>query len=878
MDRGVTNKFNRGEIDPRAFLRDDVEKVTNSCEEMLNFMPQRLGPMQYRPGTLYVGPISASTYLKEWVSSKLPDAVLQFSSTALQLWIIDTLVPSPAGTATLSNQLFASDLSGWTDASGDESTAIWASADGGVAQLTGSDTTAAKIYQTMGGTGVGVQHSVKIHVLEAPVQIKIGESGVDSSDIYSGTLLPGWHSLVFTPESALPTITLSNSKPYRARIGQVAIGDGGTLSLPIPGTIDRLSSIRTTQSADVMFVTTDSTAPFRVERRGSLSWSVTEYRNEDGPIGLVNDTEIQLRSTVLTGNGQLIASDDYFVPEDVGRIYRLTSDKQVRSSTVSSDNNGTLSVRVVGVEDVRKLTITISGTWSGTVTLQRSPDDNSWEDVTDYTSNQAGLVYDDGLDNSVLYYRLYIKDGNLASGTPTMTLNYPSGFIDGIVRAITYTNATTMESQVLSPCGSTDQTLNWYAGEWGGKDGHPSANALYEGRLWLGGHNKIWGSVSDSYSSFTDIDEEEQGNSAPIRRTIGFGPVERVEWLAPSSRLLAGLATDEVSIRSSSFGEVVTNSNCNLKGGSSQGSAPIEPLKIDDSIFFVQRSGVRLFEAAYGADQDSHQAMDLMTLHPRVCNAGIKRIAVSRQPETRIYVVLNDGTMRVHLKDPSEDVVAWSQITTPGGLFKDVCVVPGDTEDFVYVTVTRATGTYLERFAALQDATDHPSDCAVTLSSPGTSITGLSRLEGKFVRVWADGADRGEQRVVSGAITLPGSYSVVNIGLPYVARYKSAKVSRYIDRRVIGIRKRVVDLHLAMLDYWPGSVTVGPSYTELEQMPEVEYIPTDALVTEYDETPFTFNGENEIDPRICIQATGPCTILAMSYGVLTDANQTRNGA
>lgn len=870
MDRGVVNKFNRGEIDPRAFLRDDVDKVSDSCELMENFMPQRLGPMQYRPGLQHVTAISAATYLEPFVSSNLPDAIVKFSSTAVQILIIDTLVPSPAGTATLSNQTFDSDLTGWTDASGSESTAQWVSANDGAVQLTGSDTTSAKIYQTLGGTGVGVQHSIKVHVMEGPVTLKIGEDGVDSSDIYSGELLPGWHSLVFTPESALPTITLSNNRKYRVRVGQVALGDGNTLSLPIPGTIDRLASIRTSQSADVMFVTTDSTAQFRVERRGSLSWSVTEYRHEDGPMGLINNTEIQLQSTVLTGNGQLIASDDYFTPEDVGRLYMLTSDKQVRSATVSSDNNGTLSVRVTGIENTRQIRVTISGTWVGTVTLQRSPDDNSWEDITTYTSDQNAVLYDDALDNATLYYRLYIKDGGLTSGTPTMTLNYASGFIDGIVRAIAYTNATTMESQVLSPCGSVDETLNWYAGEWGGKAGYPSAVGLYEGRLWFGGHNKVWGSVSDAYSSFTDVDEEEQGNSAPIRRTIGFGPVERVEWLAPSSRLLVGLMTDEVSIRSSSFGEVVTNSNCNLKGGSSQGSAPIAPLKIDDSIYFVQRSGIRLFEAVYGADQDSHQALDLMTLHPWVCSPGIKRIAVSRQPETRIYVVLNDGTMRVHLKDPSEEVVAWSRVTTDG-TFKDVVVVPGDDEDIVYVTVTRSTGTYLERFAKMEEMVDYHFDSAITKTSPGTAITGLDIMEGKFVGVWADGRDRGQYRVVSGAITLPASYTTVNIGLPYVAKYKSAKVSRYIDRRVIGIRKRIVDLHLAMLNYWPEAVTLGPSFTEMEKMPEVEYIDTSALVEEYDETPFTFNGENEVDPRICIQATGPCTILALSYGVVTDS-------
>ena len=33
----VYNKFNRGEVDPDAFARDDVTKINNSCELMENF-------------------------------------------------------------------------------------------------------------------------------------------------------------------------------------------------------------------------------------------------------------------------------------------------------------------------------------------------------------------------------------------------------------------------------------------------------------------------------------------------------------------------------------------------------------------------------------------------------------------------------------------------------------------------------------------------------------------------------------------------------------------------------------------------------------------------------------------------------------------------
>lgn len=380
----------------------------------------------------------------------------------------------------------------------------------------------------------------------------------------------------------------------------------------------------------------------------------------------------------------------------------------------------------------------------------------------------------------------------------------------------------------------------------------------------------LWGSVSDAYASFGD---DVEGDSAPIRRTIGFGPVDRVEWITPSSRLIMGLASDEIAVRSSSFGEVLTQLNVNLKSNSSQGSAAVEPVKVDDSILFVQRGRNKLIKADYVVDQDAHGNSDMMTLHPEICRPGIVRMAVTRNPETRVYIVLSNGEMRVHLMDPAEDVVAWSRITLPGGLVRDVAVIPGDDEDIVYVVVQRAGGTFLERFYPTRDYVAHHFDRSVDFANPGTTLTGLTHMVSSTVGIWANGRDRGTA-VVSGAgtVTIPSGLTNVTVGLRYNARYKSAKVSRYIDASVIGRRKRVVDVHMAVKDYLPSAMSLGASFSQLDPVPTVEFgkpIDPDEMILDYDEVPFSFEGDNEVDSRICIQASGPCTIMALSYGVLT---------
>ncbi len=85
------------------------------------------------------------------------------------------------------------------------------------------------------------------------------------------------------------------------------------------------------------------------------------------------------------------------------------------------------------------------------------------------------------------------------------------------------------------------------------------------------------------------------------------------------------------------------------------------------------------------------------------------------------------------------------------------------------------------------------ADSYVTYTgAPTTSITGLSHLEGEEVVVWANGVDLGtdanyEQTytVASGAVTLPAEDTNVTVGLPYYARFKSAKLALQTQTEVL---------------------------------------------------------------------------------------------
>lgn len=849
MTHTVYNKFNRGEVDDNVLARDDIKRVNNSASLMRNFWPQRLGPMSYRPGTEYKETFSTNeTRLTPFVK-KIDDlAILAFSNNELRIVVDDAIVTRPSVSSTITNPDFDSDITGWTDASGTGSTAAWAT--GGYASLTGADATSAVLHQTI--TTTAVEHGLRIVIAEAPARVRIGTAGVNSTDILDAVLGVGTHSFSITPSSN-PTITLSNSSKYRTLIDSVDFEASGQLVLPTTITTADLPNIKIFQSADVMFLAVEGQSQKVIERRGIKSWSIIDYRADDGPFGPINLSDVTLNVAATSGNTTLTASEPTFASTDVGALYKLASAGQTVDATVSAADAGTDSIRVTGVTGSRIFSVNVSGTFVATVTLQRSADNVLWEDVESYTGTTS-KTFDDGLDNAVLYYRLYIKSGDYTSGSAILQLDYESGSIEGVARVTGFTSSTVVDVQVLRSFGSVDTTLDWYKGSWNGTTGYPTAVTVYEGRVFWAGNNTVWGSVSDAYYSFNG---DTEGASAPITRTIGIGPVDNINWLCPTSRLILGMPMEDLSVRSSSFGEVLTDTNANIKDNSGQGSSPVDYAKAGQSVYFAHHVTTKLIRISYDSNSDSHVDEDLMTMHTSVASAGIKRIAVARQPETRIFVVLDDGTALVFLHDRAEEVGAWAQMDADADI-EDVIVLPGTSEDRVYFVMKHGTNYYLEKLSLFGET--HPHDSHVRYTSPGATLTGLSHLEGETIGVWADGADLGDYTVSSGSVTIASGKTNVTAGLRYTADYTSNKLSQYVPYSVLTRRARVENVALIASNLYAAGLSIGPDSANLKSI-------EGASGTEYDEDSFPFDGQHGVNSRVHVRATAPCTIKALVYGI-----------
>lgn len=888
--RTLYNKFNRGEIDSRALARGDVEKVKDSASLIENFMPVRLGPMSFRPGMQYIDSVNngGKAYCIPFVASIDNTALLEFTDSFLGIIINDVRLTSTSTTDTITNGAFTSNITGWTDNSDAGGSTAWVA--GGFAAITGTGSALGSLYQTITVGTPNTKRSLRIVVARAPVYLKLGYS-VGGTEIYEGMLAPGTHVLTFSPSGNF-TIQFSNMEAYPTRIDSVAFEIGGAIRLPTPYVVGDLPKIRFCESVDVVFIACAGYMPMKIERRGIESWSFVQYLTNDGPFEGIGTLPVTFSAADYTGETTISASRAYFKSSHVGMLMKFVSTSgQTRVATGSALSVATLPVRVTGVGSARAVDYTRAGTGTSTMRLQSSPDGVTWTNVSGETRTTNGTsTYTDGFDNSIIYYRAIIEV--YSSGTVTMTVAFASGSATGIVRVLAVGSSTSATVQVLQDIGSKDPVTNWYEGSWSAGRGYPSSCALFEGRLFWAGKNKIWGSVSDVFDSFDDgtlapdgVSSSNLGASAAITRSIGFGPADSVNWLQPISRLLMGIVSDGITMGSTSFGEVLTNTNATLRSGSTQGCAPIDAIKADNRLYFVQRSNRKLFQITYDLNSDSTTSEDLNVLSPGICSSDIVRIAVTRQPETRVYAVLADGTARVFLHEPTEEARGWSRITTRLGTIEDVVVLPGTVEDQVYWVINNPVAGFRSLYKSAKESEAIGGTVSKHYDGFSTDVVstdvvggaGFSGLKGLDVACWVDGKKFGTATVTN-TIPYRATFTGLSanagktyvVGLEYAAQYKSNKLIDYINASVFNENKRTVRMGLIAENIVPGAFLFGTEVSYLDPLPSYEKgrsVDPNVTVAEYDNVTFPMNGTYRSDSRVYFGTTAPATVLAVTVEI-----------
>lgn len=929
--------LNRGEVSTLLLGRTDLEHLRLAAQIQENWLPRILGPASMRPGSQHLGSPanSAPTKLIPFCASFGDTAEIELTANLFRVWVNDALVTRAAVTTVVPG--FGSGL--------------WAGTGTGTANVTitgagvvftnlnrGAFATATAAV-TVSAPNQTVEHAVRIVVENGPVIFRIG-SQPNFEDVFKTEILnTGVYSMAFTPGAAtiypqftsyidpenFNTLALTQPQGLQSvTVTSIALEGPGVLTLPTPWPLSAVGDvangiptrIRYDASADVTFVASADIPQYQINRYSPTSWSIVLYKPVKGPMNAVTgDSSTILTPNVISGNGTLTSSQTLFTAGDVGTLWRIFQTGQHISQTLSFSDTYTDSIRVTGVSVVsnvvgggivdtattdRDFTYQISGTWTGTVNLERSYEGptSGFTVFQTFNANTGPTSVRDGLNNEIVWYRMGPPAGALTTGEVVCTLDYPGGGGAGIVHITGFTSPTSVDMEVLVQLFSTSGSTDWHKSEWSADQGYPTSVALHEGRLWWAGADRWWGSTSDDYTNF---DFDAVGDGAYIDVSVGQGPIANINWLLSMDHLLGGAATSVITARSDAIQQPLTPLNFNLRFSTTTGTAPVQAVKIDTRAIYVDQSTRKIFEASYDVASYNYVSNELSNLNPDLGLFGYIGMAVQRNPDTRVLLVRADGQLVVLITDVQDQVKAFWRIVTDG-TYEDVIVLPGKPEDQVYTIVNRNGVRFLEKFSRIDEcigaAMNKIADCHFAYTGVPTTLISLPWLAGRQVVCWADGIDVGPILLdVNGNGTLPFASTTYCAGLGYTAKFLSTKLAYAAQggtainqvKRVDHIGFVLQDTHCQALKF--GAIMQPPflgagrqvssadsglwdETIDLDEMPMIEegaQVPPNSVWRQYDQQMIEFPDDSGTDERLYIECSAPrpATILAVTLAIET---------
>lgn len=483
------------------------------------------------------------------------------------------------------------------------------------------------------------------------------------------------------------------------------------------------------------------------------------------------------------------------------------------------------------------------------------------------------------------------------------------------------TSSTVVSATIRGPNASaTTATASWQLGVYSNTTGHPAVVGLFEERLFLAGAahvpQQFDGSVTADFQRFTPTEADGSVvDDNALSYTIASEQVNRVRWMASTSRLILGSVGGEFV--ASSSGAALTPSDLQVRENTALGTANVAPLKVNNRVLFVQRAGRKLRDFRYDFNQDSYIATDATILADHVSASGLKQLAYQQEPDSLAWCLRNDGQIATLVYEPGQRVEGWSRQVF-GGSFggghavcESVAAIPGqdavgqvfpsNDRDEVWVIVKRTINGGTKRYVEVLERgyvgprrEDYSTDAAweaAVLADQGdafyvdsgltydgastTTISGLDHLEGETLDVWVDGAAHPQRTVSSGSITLDYAATKVQAGLPARWKFKSLKLpygSSGGGAPAVVKTKLVHRVGYVLLDATPFRHGRREEDLYVQEFRVVSDPMSTAVPLFTGEYEAAIASTNETDPRIFMEGigAGPFACLAIAPEMMTN--------
>tara|TARA_S200002703_G_scaffold15179_2_gene13000 strand:+ start:809 stop:2773 length:1965 start_codon:yes stop_codon:yes gene_type:complete len=409
---------------------------------------------------------------------------------------------------------------------------------------------------------------------------------------------------------------------------------------------------------------------------------------------------------------------------------------------------------------------------------------------------------------------------------------------DGLGRArITrFVASNEVEAIVEIPFFNTDAIAagSWfiesgYEDTWSSSKGWPRTVTFHQGRLYFGGSKSRPNTLFASrVARFFDFNPGETLDDDAIEATLATDSVNAITGMFAGRDLQIFTKGGEFFISQASLDPITPNNlvvSTATRRGSKEG---IKPVGAESGTLFIQRAGKSLREFLFSDVELSYISNNISLLSSHLLRSpsdmALRKATSTDDGDLLLLVNSTDGSLATYSILRGQNVIAPSLSTTDGD-FVNVAV---DVDTIYFVikrTINSVTKYYVEAFND-----DNTTDSNILLfgaSLPGTTtVTGLSHLEGKTVKVIVDDFMQSNKTVSSGQIVLdsvPTSY--VEIGLDFTPEIKTLPVELKLPSgNILAQKKRIIEATANMyltqnltLNGNDFSFTAGDFYTGLKR-------------------------------------------------------------
>lgn len=231
-----------------------------------------------------------------------------------------------------------------------------------------------------------------------------------------------------------------------------------------------------------------------------------------------------------------------------------------------------------------------------------------------------------------------------------------------------YISTTQVTATIDGPNASaTTATADWRLGIWSDTTGYPAVVTFHQDRLFFGGGGqtpqRLDGSVTSDFENFspTEADGTVVDDRA-VTRTLASDHVNVIRWIADDEKgLLIGTSGAEWVVRPNDNGGRLTPTNIDAARSSTFGSANVTPVRVGNTVLFIQRSGTKVRELSYVFEDDGFRAPDVTLIADHITKAGITQIAHTLEPQSIAWMTLENGEVISLTYDKDQQVIGFAR-------------------------------------------------------------------------------------------------------------------------------------------------------------------------------------------------------------------------